>query len=96
VNKGEDMPKTKNGYELHIEDASHLGGPMGTEYTTTISKKSYLTLTEAKQAALKYVRKHGGDPTHEIKWNKSGSHYYSDERFVIVTIKPKLLKLQYA
>ena len=43
-------------YNLTCEDASHLGGPMGTEYTTHVFTKPFTTLQKAKQHAHKYQK----------------------------------------
>jgi hypothetical protein len=41
-------------YALVNEDLSHLGGPMGTEYTTMGAPRYFHTLVEAKAAAQKH------------------------------------------
>lgn len=38
-------------YELVKEDWTHLGGPMGSEYTTTIWNRIFTTLERAKEVA---------------------------------------------
>lgn len=43
-------------YNLTCEDASHLGGPMGTEYTTHVFTKPFTTLQKAKDYAKKYQK----------------------------------------
>ena len=51
-------------YVLQLEDLSHLGGPMGTEYTT--SKYEYFhDIEKAKQFAEKHYGK-------KIIWKKDG------------------------
>lgn len=42
---------------LGCEDASHLGGPMGTEYTTPMWSKPFSTVEKAKKYAEDYVKK---------------------------------------
>lgn len=38
-------------WELEIEDLTHLGGPMGSEYTTTVSVQLFKTEKQALAAA---------------------------------------------
>ena len=40
-------------WEVTIEDLSHLGGPMGTEYITVINTKLFGT----RAAAIKWIKK---------------------------------------
>jgi hypothetical protein len=56
-------------YNLELEDASHLGGPMGTEYTTTIWVKPFASMQRAKAYAEKYAKKKGNE--REPEWKKS-------------------------
>lgn len=44
-------------YMLECEDASHLGGPMGTEYTTHMFTKPFRTANRAKEWAKEYQGK---------------------------------------
>ena len=68
-------------YLLEAENLQNLGGPMGTEYTTTMYRKFYRELDNAKQAAEKDY----GKP---IRWG----HYIGKEwtsgdlRWVMYTI----------
>lgn len=50
-------------WQLTAEDHSHLGGPMGTEYTTTLWTKLFTTRSGAKN----YVEHKESRP---IKWHK--------------------------
>ena len=54
---------------LVCEDASHLGGPMGSEYTTFVFSKPFGSVESAKKYAVKYQK--GGFPTW-AGWKKSG------------------------
>jgi len=55
---------------LTCEDASHLGGPMGTEYTTHMFSKPFASLESAQRFAEKYSDDHGGLASKEMKWTK--------------------------
>lgn len=68
-------------YELLSENLSHLGGPMGSEYTTDNWRKHF----DDVELAKKYAEK---DFKNKIKWQKSPSGYCSgDLHFVMYTIK---------
>ena len=68
-------------YNLICEDASHLGGPMGTEYTTHVFTKSFTTPKRAKQHAEEYVGE-------KIEWTKRKTGEWSaDARTHIFHIK---------
>jgi len=60
---------TDSVYELIYEDLTHLGGPMGTEYTTEHSMGLYHDIDEAKRVAE-------SDYEHEIEWLR---YDYEDE-----------------
>ncbi len=74
-------------YKLLIEDATHLGGPMGTEYTTPILRKSFIKQEKAIDFANKWMRKETKDKDYKIDFKRDRNRIYSDERFVIVTIE---------
>jgi hypothetical protein len=42
-------------FNLECEDASHLGGPMGTEHTTLVFTQPCRTLERAKEFAENYA-----------------------------------------
>jgi len=73
-------------YNLTCEDASHLGGPMGSEYTTHIFTKPFTTVKRAKQYAVNYVKKYHDD---KLEWNANyKKHEWScDARTHIFHIK---------
>ena len=78
-------------YNLICEDASHLGGPMGSEYTEHIFTKPFSDLQKAKNYAVKYSeRKYWED---WMKWKKDGKNsWYLDEGSYIFTIERKEVK----
>jgi hypothetical protein len=65
------------------EDLSHLGGPMGSEYTTTIWEKYFATEKEARAAIEKDMKKEKVDPDNDA-WEKKT---YWDCRWVGYGIK---------
>jgi hypothetical protein len=77
-------------YNLTCEDASHLGGPMGTEYTTHVFTKPFTTLQKAKDYAKKY---HKGSKLEFIwpeyaKWEQDSSvRWHVDAGAYIFEIK---------
>ena len=75
------MPKIA-GWTLEAEDLSHLGGPMGTEYTTTMFVRNFGTLEEAKTYAIRHYKG-------PIKWLRERSAWTSgDLLWVEYTITP--------
>ena len=54
-------------YNLTCEDASHFGGPMGSEYTTHIFTKPFTTPKRAKKYAADYVKEE------KLEWTKRGT-----------------------
>ena len=69
-------------YSLTSEDLTHLGGSMGTEYSTTNWIKYFTTINLAKAYALKDYRI--TDKNLDIKWR--GNHS-GDLRWVSYDIK---------
>lgn len=58
-------------YRLEYEDLTHLGGPMGTEYTTSDHMGNYSSLSGAKAAAQhNYQLKMGNVVQPTLKWHK--------------------------
>lgn len=77
-----------NIYSLHSEDLSHLGGLMGTEYTTTNWIKYFTSAELAKEYAEKDFGK-------SISWKafRPAGHRSGDLRYVAYTIqKIKIVK----
>ena len=64
-------------YELVCEDYTHLGGPMGSEYTTTIFRKAFSTVGKAKKYAENDHQKRRHDV--EIKWKNDNRIIYSGD-----------------
>lgn len=75
------------GYRLVNEDLTHLGGPMGTEYTEDRWSKNYATVEQAKQAAEK-------DYDSPIEWVKerNGGWRSPDLGYVMYRIEPITLE----
>jgi hypothetical protein len=59
-------------YELKSVNLSHLGGPMGTEYTKTNWRRYFKTLKGAKTAAEK-------DHGKRINWKKTDGEIHSGD-----------------
>jgi hypothetical protein len=71
-------------YNLTCEDASHLGGPMGTEYTTHVFTKPFTTLQKAKDYAKKYQK----NWPEYAKWEQdSRTRWHVDTGVYIFAIK---------
>ncbi len=71
----------KKAYVLEIEDATNLGGPMGTEYTSTVGIELFETESAAKKYAEQHCKKEKGE------WVKSGDHSSWDAGGFIYTIR---------
>lgn len=72
-------------YKAVAEDLTNLGGPMGTEYTTTIFRKYFKSRKRAKEYCEKHYRKHTrGTNLKMFKWLKKedGDVESGDLRFV--------------
>lgn len=85
--------QTAVGAVLICEDASHLGGPMGSEYTTEMWRKEFASVKDAKAYAEKDAEKYI-DGNWSRKWTKhSTGNWGWDARAVIYTVeKPKRKK----
>lgn len=81
-------------FQLECEDASGLGGPMGTETTSTIFTKLFSSREKAHAYAEKDAKKRNagwdGKPFPPLKeWNKhSTGEVGIDMRSVLYSIKP--------
>jgi len=60
-----------NLFELIAEDLSHLGGPMGSEYTTDSSIGLFKTETSAQEKAEKCFKK-------KLSWRRDGKRLVTD------------------
>jgi hypothetical protein len=58
--------KNKKIFNLVCEDASHLGGPMGTEYTEYMWSK----LFSSKEKAKAYAEKFSGVKSKSLRWKE--------------------------
>jgi len=67
-------------YSLDCEDASHLGGPMGTEYTVHVWSMIFADLDSAKEHAERYIKE-------PIDWKKDSISWYADVGAYVFTIK---------
>lgn len=74
-------------YELTANDLSHLGGPMGTEYTTISLRRNF----NSKQEAKAFAANHYGKP---IKWIKQtpNKDYSGDLRYIDYTITKQTVR----
>lgn len=71
-------------WTLTIEDLTHLGGPMGTEYTTS-TDRHFASSESAKAAAVKHYNGSDGP----LKWRKHRKGWTSgDLGYVMYTIQP--------
>ena len=70
-------------YLLECEDASGLGGPMGTEHTTHVFSKPFLTLETAMEHAQTHHQKYRKD---KLNWKRDKNSWYVDGSTHIYTI----------
>ncbi len=70
-------------YMLTCEDASHLGGPMGTEYTTTMWNKLFNSVELAKKHAEDFTKQKGDWSREEGYWSWDAGAYI----FIIRKVK---------
>jgi len=78
-------------------DVSHLGGMMGTEYTTEMFTKYFTSAEHAKEYAHKQYSKVGGRGKHNvITWKKSGDKISSGDLgcSFMYTIKPVKVEIK--
>lgn len=72
-------------WQVIREDANHLGGPMGTEYTTLIETKNFNDRNKAFKY-LKRIAKKYEEKLDKKNW-KSYTHFCQDITYEIVEIK---------
>jgi hypothetical protein len=77
-------------YSLTAIDMTHLGGSMGTDFTTNLWTNHYSTVKQAKTVALKDYRKRRGFSNVNIEWTSHDSEewYSGDLSFIAYEIKP--------
>lgn len=71
---------------LTCEDASHLGGPMGSEYTTLVFTKVYSSVEVAQKKAEEY--QHGFPEW--ARWKENDKKMWCDSGAYIWTIQPAI------
>lgn len=77
---------------LICEDASNLGGPMGTEFTTEMWKKTFPSVEAAKEYAEKDANKYI-DKNWSRKWTRHSTGLWGwDARAVVYTIETLKVK----
>jgi len=76
-------------FQLTSENLTHLGGQMGSEYTTTNFTKPFSDLVTAKQYAEKDYRRQAGKNGRPIVWVRENSNYVrtEDMSFVMYHIR---------
>jgi hypothetical protein len=76
-------------FQLQSENLTHLGGPMGSEYTTTNFTKPFGSLADAKTYAEKDYVKQAGKGAREIVWVRENPKYVrtEDMSFVMYHIR---------
>jgi hypothetical protein len=81
-------------YNCESENLTNLGGPMGTESTSTNWLRPYRDLAAAKAAAEKdYKKECGGKPEEAIVWTYQNGHWSTqDLRFVMYNIRRTAVK----
>lgn len=73
--------------ELVAEDYTSLGGPMGSEETPVIFRKTFTSITKAKEAAAGDYRKREKSKAAKIEWQTDGKDLTSgDLRYICYTI----------
>lgn len=62
-------------YLLSCEDASNMGGPMGSEYTTHLWTKPFTTIEKAKDYAEQWIKKYHN---HKLDWTEDEDDIFCD------------------
>ena len=80
-----------NIFKLVSTDMTHLGGPMGSEYTTTNFVKYFSSVDNAKKHAEKDF---GDQRTEPIEWKKKNKSGFTsgDLRYVMYDIESVVLE----
>ena len=87
-NKKNNVEKKSNKiFVLTCEDASHLGGPMGSEYTEFLWNKLFSDRDKAKAHAEKYADRDGEGEEYKTNWQGKGKEISWDSGPYIFTIK---------
>ena len=87
----EDVAEKKKVYLLECEDASGMGGPMGTEYTEHLWTKPFSSIEKAKKYAEEFIEKYWGKGEVSVSWKKYPGYVFWDARSHGFTIKPQYI-----
>jgi len=81
-------------YELESKNLTGLGGPMGTDHTTTNWTALFMSVKSAKRLAEKDYKMQKSDGDEDIKWRRVNDNDWQsqDLRYVMYTISPKKLR----
>ena len=71
-------------YELRSENLTHLGGPMGTEYTYDNWRKHFDNLKKAKDYAQKDYDKNRPDENKKLEWQKTKTGIRTDDLYFVM------------
>jgi len=75
-------------YELESENLTKLGGPMGTERTSTNWRKFFNSIDNAKKFAQKDYNKNSKREDTKLKWTEEEDHIRTDDMgFVMYYIR---------
>ena len=77
-----EMTVKESGFILVCEDASHLGGPMGSEYTEHVFSKVFPSSMEAQEYAVKYQDKKHWPEWAEWNMQSNGSLTCDSGRYI--------------
>lgn len=76
-------------FKLVSENMTHLGGPMGTEYTYPNWTRYFSSVEKAKAYALKDYRKETANKKANLMWLKDGKGVRTEDlSFVMYLIHP--------
>ena len=64
-------------YQLTSENLTGLGGPMGSEHTSTNWQRFFRSIASAKRIAAKDYKKEGGEE--KIEWVRDGKEIRSQD-----------------
>lgn len=82
------MKRASKLWELESEDLSNLGGPMGSEYTTTNWRKFFPTQLSARRFAEADYLKETDSPSPIVWSRRRGGVSSQDLLFVMYHIRP--------
>lgn len=80
-------------FDLIAEDLTHLGGPMGTEYTTESPIGLFGDAEEAKKVAQRHYESSRRRPEPPLKWLDAGNGFRTEDLgFVMYRIRVREVK----